>query len=89
MQPVNLANRWTGLSFQAMGDGQTYRVMLFARSKGMMPLVRTFVAGPSWQEHRFTWQDFGVDGSDVMGLVIAGGPQPGAIDLRIDTFRLR
>lgn len=88
MSPANLSGR-KGISFDAQGDGKTYRLMLFARSKGNAPVIRTFVASPAWQKHDFTWQDFGIDGSDVMGVVFAGGPQPGAISFRIDNVRLR
>jgi imidazolonepropionase-like amidohydrolase len=88
MMPVDLsASR--GLAFQARGDGGTYRVMLFARSRGMTPLERTFEAGPEWREVSLAWSDFGVDGSDVMGVVIAAGPRPGRFVFRIDEFRLR
>ena len=88
MSPVDLSSR-PGVAFQARGDGKTYRVMVFARSKGTMPLIRTFVAGPEWREVRFAWSDFGIDGHDVMGVVLAGGPQPGPFELRIDDFGLR
>jgi hypothetical protein len=88
MAPVDLSAR-QGLSFQAKGDGKTYRVMVFARSKGMTPQIRTFVAGPEWSEASFSWSDFGIDGKDVIGVVIAGGPQPGAFALLIDDVRLK
>jgi imidazolonepropionase-like amidohydrolase len=88
MAPVDLSRR-EGFSFAAQGDGKTYRVMLFARSKGSMPLVRTFTAGAEWRTHAFAWRDFGVDGSDLMAIVFAGGPQPGAMSFRIDDVRLR
>jgi imidazolonepropionase-like amidohydrolase len=78
-----------GLAFQARGDGKTYRVMVFARSKGNTPLTRTFVAGPDWKEVAFSWSDFGIDGSDVMGVVIAGGPQPGPFAFLVDDLRLK
>ena len=88
MQPVDLSS-YDGLAFQARGDGGTYRVMVFAQSKGMMPLVRTFEAGAEWREIAMPWSDFGIDGSDVMGVVLAGGPQPGSFDFRVDDVQLR
>ncbi|HEX8391531.1 MAG TPA: amidohydrolase family protein [Longimicrobium sp.] len=88
MAPVDLSSR-AGLGFWTRGDGGTYRVMVFARSKGMTPLIRTFVAGPEWREVRMAWSDFGIDGHDVTGVVVAGGPRPGAFGFRIDDFRLR
>lgn len=78
-----------GIAFQARGDGKTYRVMVFSRAKGMMPLVRTFVAGPEWREVQLAWSDFGIDGSDVLGIVFAGGPRPGPFAFLIDDLRLR
>jgi hypothetical protein len=88
MAPVNLAAT-PNLSFWTRGDGQTYRIMVFAQSKGMMPLTKTFAAGAEWSEVRFAWSDFGIEGRDVIGVVFAGGPRPGPFDLRIDQLRLR
>ncbi|NNC28407.1 amidohydrolase family protein [Longimicrobium terrae] len=88
MAPVDLSAR-PGFGFWTRGDGGTYRVMVFAQSKGMQPLIRTFVAGPEWREVNLSWTDFGVDGSDVAGIVVAGGPQPGAFRFLVDDFRLR
>lgn len=88
MAPADLSAR-QGIAFQTRGDGKTYRVMVFARSKGMAPLIRTFVAGPEWREASFAWSDFGIDGHDVLGVVIAGGPQPGPFAFLIDDLRLK
>ncbi|HWK88475.1 MAG TPA: CIA30 family protein, partial [Longimicrobium sp.] len=88
MTPVDLSAR-PGFAFRARGDARVYRVMVFARGKGMTPLTRTFTAGAEWSEVFFSWADFGIDGSDVMGIVLAGGPQPGAFAFRVDDFRLR
>jgi hypothetical protein len=62
---------------------------VFSQGKGMTPLVRTFVAGPEWREVALAWADFGIRGSDVMGVVITGGPQPGAFRFLVDDVRLR
>jgi hypothetical protein len=77
------------LRFHAKGDGKTYRVMIFAKSKGMMPLIATFVAGPEWAEVTLPWETFGTDGKDVMGILFAGGPQPGAFAFQVDEVALR
>jgi imidazolonepropionase-like amidohydrolase len=89
MQPANLsASR--EIAFRAKGDGRTYTIMLFAQSKGMQPIMRTFVAGPEWTEHTFRFTDFdGVDGKDVMGVVFAAGPGAPAFTFRLDDVRLR
>lgn len=88
MTPADLSAS-QGFSFWTRGDGKPYRVMVFSESKGFQPLTRTFTAGPEWAEVTFTWSDFGIDGSDIMGVVVAGGPQPGPFGFLIDRFRLR
>lgn len=87
MQPANLSSK-KGLAFRTKGDGKTYRVMLFSASKGQMPLMRTFVAGPDWSEVSMPWSAFGIDGSDVMAVIFAGGPQAGEFALQVDEVRL-
>jgi len=88
MQPANLSSKQE-LRFLAKGDGKTYRVMLFAQSKGMIPLMQTFVAGSEWSEVTMTWKAFGTDGSDVMAIIFAGGPQPGSFALQVDQVQLK
>ncbi len=86
--PADLSEK-KALTFRAKGDGKTYRVMLFATSKGMNPLVQTFTAGPEWSEHAFPFANFGgIDGKDVTAVIIAGGPEPGEFALQIDDVRL-
>jgi imidazolonepropionase-like amidohydrolase len=87
MAPVDLSAH-AGINFWTKGDGKTYRVMIFSQGKGFEPLIRTFVAGPEWGEVSFDWAAFGIDGSDVMGIVVAGGPWPGPFGFLIDDFRL-
>jgi imidazolonepropionase-like amidohydrolase len=88
MQPANLSSKQE-LRFHTRGDGKTYRVMLFTRSKGMIPLLQTFVAGPEWAEVTMPWKAFGTDGSDIMAVIFAGGPQPGPFALQVDEVRLK
>ena len=88
MSPVDLSRR-SGFSFRAQGDGKSYRVMVFSRARGTTPVQKTFTAGADWSETTISWSDLGIDGSDVMGILVAGGPQPGAFAFRIDDFRLR
>jgi hypothetical protein len=88
MQPANLSSK-KELVFHARGDGKTYRVMLFAQTRGMMPLVRTFETTAGWKEYVMPFAAFGTDGRDVMLLAIAGGPSPGAFELFVDEIRLR
>lgn len=88
MTPADLSGT-RELSFWTRGDGQTYRVMVFAQSKGMVPATRTFEAGAEWREVVLRWSEFGTDAKDISGIVIAGGPQAGAFSLVIDDVRLR
>jgi imidazolonepropionase-like amidohydrolase len=88
MMPANLSGT-KGLRFRARGDGGTYRVLVFAQSKGMFPLTRTFVAGPEWRDESFPWSAFnGIDGHDVMAVILCGGPQPGDFSFEVDDVRL-
>ena len=89
MTPVNLSSK-KEIRFWAKGDGKTYRIMVFAQSRGRMPLVRTFVAGREWTEHVFPFAHFeGIDGRDVMAILWGGGPTPGPFAFQIDELRLR
>lgn len=88
MAPADLSSV-PGVRFRARGDGKTYRVMIFAQSRGGAPVARTFTAGAEWAEVFMPWSDFGVDGSDVMAIIFAGGPAPGEFEFFIDDVRLR
>ena len=86
--PIDLsANK--GLRFRARGDGKaSYVVMVFAASRGRMPLSRPFTPGKAFTEHRFAWADFdGIDGKDVAAILIAA-VKPGAFALAIDDVTL-
>ena len=89
MAPANLSAR-KEVAFRARGDGKTYRVMIFAQSKGYTPLMQTFVAGPDWKEYVFPLSAFGgTDGHDLMALMFVGGPQPGPFAFQVDDVRFR
>jgi imidazolonepropionase-like amidohydrolase len=89
MQPVNLASK-KEITFWAKGDGKTYRIMLFAKSGGMIPPTQSFIAGPEWKEYRFSLSQFnGMDGHDLMGLLFAGGPASGKFAFQIDDVRFQ
>src|SRR5262245_13872566 len=84
MAPANLSSK-DEISFWARGDGKTCRIMLFARSHGFQPEIKSFVAGPEWKRFAFRISEFGgMDGSDLMGILFAGGPAPGRFVLQID-----
>ena len=89
MQPADLSSK-KEIRFWTKGDGKTYRVMVFARSKGMMPITQTFVAGPEWKEYSFPLSAFaGIDGHDLMALLFVGGPAAGPFALQVDDVRFR
>ncbi|HEX6065815.1 MAG TPA: CIA30 family protein, partial [Longimicrobiales bacterium] len=88
MQPVDLSSR-PGITFWSKGDGGTYRVMVFAQSKGMTPVQQEFVAGPEWQAHTIPWTAFGLDGKGVMAVIFTGGAKPGAFQFQVDEVVLK
>jgi imidazolonepropionase-like amidohydrolase len=88
MQPVDMSTA-KEISFWARGDGKVYRVMLFAQSKGMTPMTRTFQSTVEWKEHTIPLAAFGAEGKDVVMLIIAAGPAAGAFELFVDGVKLR
>jgi imidazolonepropionase-like amidohydrolase len=88
MAPANLSST-KELRFRARGDGGTYRVLVFAKNKGMFPLTRTFTAGSEWSSYAFPWTSFnGIDAHDVMAVIFCGGPQPGNFSFEVDDVML-
>jgi hypothetical protein len=84
MAPANLSSK-DEISFWAKGDGKTCRIMLYARSLGYEPAIKSFVAGPEWKRFKFRISEFGgTDGSDLTGILFTGGPAPGRFVLQID-----
>jgi hypothetical protein len=84
MAPANLSSK-KEISFWAKGDGKSCRLMLFAKSLGFQPSIKSFVAGAEWKRFTFRISEFGgMDGSDLTGILFAGGPAPGRFVLQID-----
>lgn len=89
MTPVNLSSA-KSLRFWTKGDGATYHVMLFSKSRGQMPITVDFVAGTDWKEYTMPFSAFeGIDGHDIMGIAFTAGPQPGPFSFRIDEVALK
>ncbi len=88
MSPANLSFK-KSISFWAKGDGKTYAVMIFAQSLGFIPAIQTFTAVPEWKEFVFTFEGFGIDGTDIMGIFIGASQEPGEFRLYIDDVRLK
>ena len=87
MAPANLSHK-KAISFWTKGDGKSYRLMIFAQSRGFQPITQWFTAGPEWRQVRFAISDFnGIDGRDIMAVIWAAGPGPGAFEFQIDDVR--
>ena len=88
MAPTDLS-AFDGVSFEAKGEtGATYQFMAFATHLGRLPVQRTFTAGPEWKRVTFTFADLGLDGTDIMGIFMGGGPALGEFRLQIDDVKL-
>jgi len=89
MSPVNLSSK-REVRFWARGDGGKYRVMVFAESRGFMPLSQDFTTTSEWQEFVIPISAFGgIDGKDLMALLFVGGPRPGPFEFFVDDVRIR
>ena len=88
MAPADLSFK-KSISFWAKDDGKRYACLIFAQSLGWTPAIRFFTTGPEWKEYNFSFADFGVDGSDIMGIFIGASGTPGAFSLQIDDVRLK
>jgi imidazolonepropionase-like amidohydrolase len=87
MAPVNLA-AFKEVVFWTKGDGANFQVMIFATRLGNVPASRPFQAGPDWQEVVMPLADFGVDGSDLRGVLFSA-TEPGPFRFTIDDVRFR
>ena len=88
MSPANLSAR-EGISFWLKGDGKRYSVMMFSQSLGYRPAIQYFVAEQEWTQHTFRFEQFGIDGHDLTGVFIGGGPEQSDFVLQIDDVRLQ
>ena len=89
MAPTNLSSK-REIRFWARGDGSTYRVMVFAESKGFTPMSQSFTPTSQWQEFVIPFSAFGgSDGKDLMAMMFVGGPRAGAFEFFIDDVRFR
>jgi imidazolonepropionase-like amidohydrolase len=85
--PENLSSK-KAITFWAKGDGQEYGVMVYAKHRGYIPAVKTFVPGMKWKQFTFAWKDFdGMDGSDITGVLFGRSPEPGKFEFQIDNVR--
>ncbi|HEX3557210.1 MAG TPA: CIA30 family protein [Thermoanaerobaculia bacterium] len=87
MTAVNLS-KFSGVSFWTKGDARSYQLMLFATHLGRMPAQKTFTAGPDWQQVTVPFAELGLDGTDVIGIFVGGGPALGTFRFQVDNVRL-
>ena len=87
MKPVDVSSQ-KGLQFQARGD-LDLTVMVFATSLGQIPATKRVHAGADWTEITLPWSDFGVDGKDLVGILIGGGHKSGPTQFWIDEVKLK
>jgi imidazolonepropionase-like amidohydrolase len=87
MKPVDVSSQ-KGLQFQARCDCDL-TVMVFAESLGRVPATKRVHAGADWTEITLPWSDFGVDGKDLVGILIGGAHKSGPLDFWIDEVKLK
>jgi len=87
MEPVNLSRK-TSIAFWTKGDGKTYQVMIWAKSKGALPLMKSFTTSPEWTRVSLPLSDFGTDGHDLKAIMFAALAVPGSFQFLIDDVRL-
>jgi imidazolonepropionase-like amidohydrolase len=87
MVPTDLS-AMPAIRFRAKGDGGKYACMIFAQSLGWTPAGREFTAGPEWQEYTFTFESFGLKGTDIMGIFFGASGGEGGFALQIDDVSL-
>jgi imidazolonepropionase-like amidohydrolase len=87
MAPANLAG-FQGVSFWTKGDGRSYELMLFATRLGRMPAVKNFTAGSDWTQITVPFAELNLDGSDILGIFLGGGPALGTFRFQVDEVRL-
>jgi imidazolonepropionase-like amidohydrolase len=87
MAPADLS-KFEGVSFWTKGDGRDYQLLLFATRLGRMPAQKAFKAGPEWQQVTVPFSELGLDGSDIMGIFVGGGPALGTFRFQVDEVKL-
>ena len=63
-------------------------MMVFAKSKGSMPLTKSFTAGGEWTKMAVPLADFGTDASDLQAIMFAEVAVPGHVAFQIADVRL-
>ena len=72
------------------GSPMTLQLMAYTETHGRVPLVTSFTVHSEWREVRIPFSALGaMDGHDVLAIIVAGGPTPGAFQFWLDDVRLR
>ncbi|MGA8431112.1 MAG: CIA30 family protein [Candidatus Sulfotelmatobacter sp.] len=86
--PANLSSK-QAISFWAKGDGKTYALAVRTLSRqNEMPGIKTFVAGPDWQQYSFPISGFNTDGQDVLTLAFVQSAA-GKFEFEIDQVEIK
>lgn len=85
MTPIDVS-RFAGVSFAARGEGGM--MLVFAKHLGRIPAAKPFAAGAEWQQFTVPFAELGLDGTDVQGVFLGGGPALGPFRLQVDDVRL-
>jgi hypothetical protein len=62
--------------------------MFFATRLGRMPAIKNFTAGPDWTQITVPFAELNLDGSDILGIFVGGGPALGTFRFQVDEVRL-
>jgi len=82
-------SRFAEIRFKAKGRAQRGQVGLLTQRNGRKPVLREFVPGPEWTEYVFRLSDFNVvNGREVTGILLLGGPDIGPFAFQVDDFRI-
>ncbi len=87
MGPADLS-KFSGVSFWTKGDGRSYQLLLFATHLGRIPAQKSFTAGPDWQQVTVPFAELGLDGTDLIGIFVGGGPALGTFRFQVDDVKL-
>jgi imidazolonepropionase-like amidohydrolase len=88
MAPANLGSK-KGVTFWAKGSARSCAIEFFSRSRGFRPVAKNFTVGSEWKEYAVTFEELGLDGTDIMMIFFGAVNDPGPFSLWIDGIRLK
>lgn len=82
--PVD-ASEFSKISFSAKGEGDDYRVLVFAQSLGYRPSIVAFQAGPEWSRVEIPFSAFrGFKPNGLIAVLFSGPDSVGEFNFQID-----